>query len=149
MDNSRSTLKYCRTEDFHDNNGECKTTSVMKKARKDVNYIKVFLPLRGVYNMYPSEMTPASRMLIDYLCVVCNKRNEALAPEDEVIERTGMSTATLSRARKQLMELDYIRKVRANMLMLNPNFVFKDDGDARPAACVVYNALPTKKAKNV
>lgn len=95
--------------------------------------------------MYPREMVPATRAFFDYLCVICDKQNTAIAPMSEVMERTGIAQASINRAKAQLFQLDFMRQRSSTVFMLNPNKVFKDDADKRQDICEVYDALVRKQ----
>ncbi len=94
--------------------------------------------------MFPKDMTLSSRDLFDYLTVVMDKQNIAIAPVAEVEERTGLSTASIARAKVQLFELDYIRQKASNVFMVNPAHAFKADGDQRADAYDAYITLEKK-----
>lgn len=144
MRNSKRVYRYSGTKETVDiKTGEVEKAVLVKQKIQDVNFIKVFLP-EGGYRMYPKEMTTSARELLEYLCVVMDKNNVAIAPVLEINERIGMSTASIARAKAQLMELDFIRARTHHVYMVNPSKTCKANGDARAAVYEAYSLLPHK-----
>jgi len=94
--------------------------------------------------MYPKEMSQSARDLLDYLKVVMDKQNVAIAPVAEIQERIDLSTASIARAKVQLMELDYIRQRTANVYIVNPGHACKAAGDDRQSVYEAYSLLQRK-----
>lgn len=94
--------------------------------------------------MFPKEVTLSARDLLDYLCVVMDRQNIAIAPVTEIEERTGLSTASIARAKAQLFEFDYVRQKAANVYMVNPAHACKADGDKRAEMYETYSMIAKK-----
>jgi uncharacterized small protein (DUF1192 family) len=147
MRNSRKIYRYSGTKETVDvKTGEVERAVLVKQKVQDLNFVKIFLPERG-YRMYPKEMHQSARDLLDYLKVVMDKQNVAIAPVGEIQERTDMSTASIARAKAQLMEMDYIRQRTPHVYMVNPGYACKTAGDDRQAVYEAYSLLPFKGIK--
>jgi uncharacterized small protein (DUF1192 family) len=145
MRNSRKVYRYSGSKETVDiKTGEVERAVLVKQKVLDLNFIKIFLPERG-YRMYPKEMNQSARDLLDYLGVVMDKRNVAIAPVAEIQERMDLSTASIARAKAQLMELDFIRQRTPHVYMVNPGYACKAAGDDRQDIYEAYSLLPHKK----
>ena len=144
MQNSRRGYRYSGTKETVDTKtGEVERAVLVKQKTQDVNFIKIFLPERG-YRMYPKEMSQSAREMLEYLCVVMDKQNVAIAPVAEIQERIGLSTASIARAKVQLMELDFIRQRTAGVYMVNPGHGCKSAGDDRHRIYEAFSLLENK-----
>jgi len=144
MRNSRRVYKYSGSKETVDvKTGEVERAVLVKQKIQDINFIKIFLPERG-YRMYPKEMNQSARDLLDYLCVVMDKQNIAIAPVAEIQERMDLSTASIARAKLQLMEMDFIRQRTPHVYMVNPGHACKSAGDDRQTVYEAYSMLPHK-----
>jgi uncharacterized small protein (DUF1192 family) len=147
MRNSRKVYRYSGSKETVDTKtGEVERAVLVKQKVLDLNFVKIFLPERG-YRMYPKEMNQSARDLLDYLKVVMDKQNVAIAPVAEIQERVDLSTASIARAKAQLIELDYIRQRAHNVYMVNPGHACKTAGDDRQTTYEAYSLLPCKKTK--
>lgn len=146
MKNSSRKSVFTGRKEVTDRHGEISTAVVLQSKRLDNNYIKLFLPEEGVYNMRPREMTLAAIHLFDYLCILAvGKDNIAVCTTADIVEHIQYSTAAIARAKDQLRKLDYIRQKANNIYMLNPEYVAKVDGDKRHAIFKAYHALKGPK----
>jgi hypothetical protein len=147
MLNSRKVYRYSGTKETVDTKtGEVERAVLVKQKVQDLNFVKIFLPERG-YRMYPKELNQSARDLLDYLCVVMDKQNIAIAPVAEIQERMDLSTASIARAKAQLMEMDFIRQRTPHVYMVNPGFACKTAGDGRQTVYEAYSMLPFKGPK--
>ncbi len=121
--------------------GEVSRAALIKQKQQDRNYIKFFLP-EGSYNMRPKGMVLATVDLFNYLCVVMDTNNNAIATTSEITERTGLSTASVARAKEQIKDYDYARRRANNIWMINPEVACKVDGDKRQGLWEQYQLLP-------
>ena len=145
MKNTSKSAAYAGTREICDTTtGEITRAVVVRQRYKDRDFIKEFLPEEGVYHMRPRKMSLPSIHLFDYLCIIGGKDNVAVATMAELQERTEYSEPSVNRAKKQLMQMDYIRKKANNIYMLNPEIVAKVDGDKRQAIVEAYAKLPRK-----
>jgi hypothetical protein len=147
MRNSRKVYRYSGSKETVDiKTGEVERAVLVKQKVLDLNFVKIFLPERG-YRMYPKEMNQSARDLLDYLKVVMDRQNIAIATVAEIQDRMDLSTASIARAKAQLIELDYIRQRTPHVYMLNPGYACKAAGDDRQGLYEAYSHLPHKKAK--
>lgn len=147
MNNCRNVYRYSGRKDTVDAvTGEIEKSVLVRQKKQDLNFVKIFLPEEG-YSMFPKEMTLTTRDLFEYLCVIMDRQNVAIAPVSEIAERTNLSTASIARAKAQLFEFDFIRQRANNVFMINPEHAFKGDGDQRAAAYDVYESIKIKSTK--
>jgi hypothetical protein len=146
MRNSRNVYRYAGHKETVDGNGEAEKAIIVIPKRQDVNFVKIFLPERG-YHMFPKEMIASARVLLDYLCVVMDRQNMAIAPTVEIEERIDLSESSISRGRKQLVELDFVRLRGQGMYMINPAYICRVDGDKRAELYDQYSQLPIRGTK--
>jgi hypothetical protein len=141
MQNSKRTYTYAGHKELADTRtGEIEKSVILKQVRRDLNFVKIFLPGEG-YHMYTKEMTSSARCMLDYLLVVMDRQNMAIAPTGEIMERTKMSESSVCRGRQQLLELDYTRQRGHGIFMVNPSKACKADGDKRVELYEVYDNL--------
>ena len=142
MKNSKRKRVFVGTQEMaYTSNGEVTRAMMMQLKEHDRNFIKFFLPEAGNHMMRPKEMTLTTVDLFNYLCVICGQDNIAITTTAEITERIGMSTASISRAKDQLYEFDYIRKRANNVYMINPEIAAKTDGEKRQALWEKYQLL--------
>jgi len=138
MGNSRNKSKYVGTEEvYKPSTGEYQKSVIYKKTVQDLNFVKIFIPTKG-QRMYPKEMIISARDVFEYLMVVSDKQNIAIAPTSEMVERLGLAGSSISRGRSQLLSLDFIRMRSQSIFMLNPAIACKVDGDKRQELLDVY-----------
>lgn len=146
MKNSHQSKGYAGTREVcNTQTGEIEQAVVLKNQYKDRNYIKMFLPTEGSYEMRPREMSLATVHVWDYFCVIADKNNIVVATTEEITARTQYGPASVFRAKDQLKKLDYIRQKAANIYMINPEVAAKIKGDDRAALCEAYQKIKRKK----
>jgi len=124
-------MKNCRvrhTQSGYDvlmnpDTGELQKVARVKLAPSDLNYIKLFKPQEGVYEMRPREMKLATIHVWDYLCIRMDKDNMAIVTTDEICEATKYGPASVARAKVQLQDMGHIIRRASNIYMLNPDIV--------------------------
>lgn len=136
----KGTQEVART-----NGGEVERAALFTKQKQDLNFLKWFIPTEG-YRMYPKEMIVSARDVFEYLMVVSDKQNIAIAPTSEMEERLNISLSSISRGRSQLLGLDFIRLRSNSVYMINPAIACKVDGDKRDALMEVYHSYPRANA---
>jgi uncharacterized small protein (DUF1192 family) len=147
MKNSKRKSVFNGTQEIAaTHGGEISRAVLMKIKLQDRNYIKLFKPDEGVYQMRPREMTLASIHLFDYLSIIAGpKDNIAATTTAEIEQRIKYSPASIARAKGQLRKMDYIRQKAQNLYMLNPEIQAQVDGDKRKALVDIYQALKPPK----
>lgn len=87
-------------------------------------------------------MITAARDIFDYLLVVSDKKNEVILLATEIKDRVGICQSSISKGRKQLQELDFIRRRGAAVYMINPAIACKVSGEQREKLYDVYASYP-------
>jgi len=147
MHNSRKKYAYAGQKETADTRtGEIERSTILVQKRQDLNFVKIFLPERG-YLMFPKELTTSAREVFEYLLVVHDKQNMAIAPTLEIKDRLGISEASICRGRKQLLKLDFIRQRGQGVFMVNPTKSVKVDGDKREELYMIYEELKSGKGE--
>jgi hypothetical protein len=147
MSNLRIKSIFAGRETVQSKDGTFSKAIILKQTKQDLNFVKIYLPSKG-FRMYPRSMTISTRDLFDYLCVVMDRMNIAIAPALEVEERVGLSSASFSRAKHQLMEHDYIRQRASGIYMINPDIACKTDGNGKSDLYGTYEVLPSITTKD-
>ena len=145
MKNSHQSKAYAGLKDVCNmQTGEIERAVIVKNEYKDRNYIKLFLPPEGSYDMRPREMALATVHLFDYFCVIAGKDNLVVATLAEMQDHTKYGASSIFRAKDQLKRMDYIRQKAANIYMINPEVAAKIKGDDRAALCEAYQHIKRK-----
>lgn len=124
MRNNKIKHAYVGTDEFFDPaTGEMKRIARIKPVGQDLNFIKLFKPIEGVFDMRPREMKLATIHVWDYFCIKMDKDNMVITTTEEICVATRYAPASIARAKTQLQEMEHIIRRAANIYMLNPEII--------------------------